>query len=66
MNNIFVTCYKPFQPETFVLHKRTGGVYNEAVISPAPKIYGKPERNAYGNHPGAAAFQAAGRLFPYL
>ena len=36
MNYIFVTYYKYFDSETFVLHKRTTQMYNEAVISPVP------------------------------
>ena len=66
MNDIFVTYYKSFRPETFVLHKRTNRMYNEAVISHAPKSYGKPERTAYGNHLGTVSVQAAGRLFSRL
>ena len=37
MNYYFVNCYEPAFSETFVLHKRTFPLYNEAVISPVPK-----------------------------
>ena len=66
MNDIFVTYYKSFPSETFVLHKRTKRMYNEAVISPVPFFGRKTERIAYGSKSGTASVQAAGRLFSHL